>query len=182
MLTGLLSTANVALSTAAPGVDTSALQGVIGTLGTVLGASGGGGTPAGPGTTTPKGTPGTPKTGQSVFTLYRATISGLKVAKNRRSATMSVSCPSLAPKGCLVVIDGAIGNAKAFAQKVVVVMRNVRQSVAVKLTTVTGNRLKKKGGSLKVTAKTVNGTLSAVTSSVKVARPKLAKKKVARKR
>ena len=89
-----------------------------------------------------------------MFTAYRATFGSVKVAKNRRTATVAVSCPSLAPKGCLVVLDGVVAGKKAFAQKAIVVMRNVKQTITVKLTSVVANRLKKKGGSLKVTART----------------------------
>ena len=77
-----------------------------------------------------------------------------------------------------MVLDGIVAGKKAFAQKVFVVLRNVTQKVTVKLAPVAANRLKKKGGSLKVSAKTVNGTLAMVSKSVKVAKP--LKKKAAR--
>ena len=92
---------------------------------------------------------------------------------------MTVSCPASAPKGCLVTLDGVVAGKKAFAQKALVVMRNVKQTVTVKLSSVAANRLKKKGGSLKVSARTVNGSLASISKTVKVAKPL---KKAARKR
>jgi hypothetical protein len=180
MLTGLLNTAKAAIGTAAPGPGATALQGVIDTLQTVL--AGTGAVPGGttPGTGTKPGTTTKPKTGaanggQAAFRAYRATIGSVKVAKNRRSATMTLACPGSAPKGCLVAIDGVVAGKKAFAQKAVVVMRNVTHTLTVKLTSSVAKRLKTKGGSLRISARTVNASLGAISKTVKV-------KKAARKR
>jgi hypothetical protein len=185
LVTSLLSTLQTAVGTAAPGVDTTPLQTVIGTLQGVLGA-----TPAGspttkpaatakPATTTKPATSTAARPVQAGFTAYRAIVRSIKVAKNRRSARVTVSCPAAAPKGCLVTLDGLVAGKKAFASKTVVVMRNITKTVTVKLTSVAGNRLKKSGGALKVTAATAFSTLSSVNKTVKVAKPL---KKIARTR
>src|SRR4029077_10958626 len=73
VLTNLLSTARSALAAALPGVDTSALQGVIGALESVLGVSGAPAFRVAP--ATPKATAAAPKataTAAKAFTAYRA--------------------------------------------------------------------------------------------------------------
>ena len=167
------------LNAAAPGAGTTALQTIISTL-TGLGVPLPGvvPTPTTPGGTTPT-TPRTPpaggavvpRAGQPAFTAYRATVTKIvKVAKNRKSAKVTVSCPSTAPKGCLVTLDGTAAGKKAFTKKTVVIVRNVKKTFTVKLTSTVAKRLKKKGGSVKVTAQTALSSLRlGVSKTVKVA-------------
>jgi hypothetical protein len=169
MLTGLLSTATSAFRTAGAGVDTYSLLGLIGTLYGVLGGSGGG-TAAHPGTSTTPAPGAKPSAGQAGFTAYRATVGAIKVASNRRSAKVTVSCPVAAPKGCLVTLNGLIAGKKAFTSKTIVVMRNVTKTFTVALSNATTSRLNAKGGSLSVSALTAFSSLSSVTKSVKLAR------------
>ena len=111
------------------------------------------------------------------FTAYRATIGSIKVAKNRRSAAVTVRARPRAqglPRGARRRRRRQEGvrpeGARRPAQR--------DEKFTVKLTSVAANRLKKKGGSLKVSARTVNGSLATVSKSVKVAKPL---KKAARK-
>jgi hypothetical protein len=168
MLTGLLSTALNAARTAAPGVDTSSLLGLIGTLYGVLGGPAAGHAGAGAGTQPAQGAK--PLAGQAGYSAYRATIAAIKVAANRRSAKVTVSCPTSAPKGCLVTLNGLIAGKKAFASKTFVVMRNVTRTYTMKLSKATAVSLNKRGGALSVSALTGLSTLSAVTKTVKLAR------------
>ena len=177
----LLTTAGVAAGAAAPGPGATALQTVIGTLGGLLGLTPGGGTV--PNTNLPK--PGTllpgggtaPRPGAG-FTAYRAAIVSVRVAKNRKSVTIRVSCPSIAPKGCYVALSGVVAGKRAFTPpKPFVLLRNASQTFTVKLNSSTAKRLKKKGGALKVTALTYFSTLSSVSKSVKVAKTRTAKKR-----
>ena len=150
ILTGLLSTANAALGVAAPGVDTTALQGLIGALA--------GDAPACPAAAARRRSPAT--TTKPATTAPKAhdarprpcsrptarSIGSIKVAKNRRSATLTVTPARRSrPKGCLVALDGVVAGKKAFAQKVFVVMRNVTQKVTVKLTSVGGQPPEEEG-------------------------------------
>jgi hypothetical protein len=167
MLIGLLSTATNAFRTAGMGIDTSALLGLIGTLYGVL--LPGAGTSPQPGTSTPPAQGAKPLAGQVGFTAYRARLGGIKLAANRRSAKVTVSCPSAAPKGCLVGLNGVVAGKKAFAAKTIVVMRNVTRTFTVNLTSAATSRLNKKGGVLNVSALTALSSLSSVTKSVKLA-------------
>lgn len=81
-----------------------------------------------------------------------------------------MSCPSAAPKGCLVLLNGAVAGKKAFAGKTIVVLRNVTRTFTVNLTSAATSRLNKKGGVLNVSALTALTSLSSVTKSVKLAR------------
>ncbi len=183
LLTGLLSTLSTTAGATLPEPLATAVQGLIGTTQTALAASGVVAPPAGTGTTAkPLAKPATgtaAKPAPAVFKAYRASVGTIKVAKSRKTASVSVSCPALAPKGCLVTLDGVVAGKKAFAQKVFVVMRNVKQTVTVKLTSAAAKRLKTKGGSIKVSARTVNGSLASISKTAKVAKPL---KKAARKR
>lgn len=169
MLTGLLTTAVGALRVAAPGVDTSALQGLVGALFGVLGLPGAG-TTAQPGTSKQPVPAPTPTAGTAGFTAYRAAIGAIKVAPNRRSAKMSVSCPAAAPKGCLVTLSGVIAGKPAFAGKTIVVLRKVTKTITVTLSKATTSRLNKKGGAIKVSAATAFSSLSATTKTVRLTR------------
>jgi len=177
----LLATVESLLAVA--GLDTSVLTGLLATVNGALGRSPN--SPASPqaqnlarslsGMT---GARYTPPKGSAGFTAYRGKVSAIKVAKSRKSARITVSCPASAPKGCLVTLNGVVAGKKAFAQKQVIVLRNAKKAFTVKFTKVAANRLKKKGGSLKVTALTSFSTLAATAKTVKVAKPR----KVARKR
>jgi hypothetical protein len=169
MLTGLLTTAASALRTAGAGIDTSSLLGLIGTLYSVLGLPGAG-TSAHPGSGTTPAPGAKPSAGQVGFTAYRATVGAIKVASNRRSAKVTVSCPASAPKGCLVALNGVVAGRKAFASKTIVVLRNATRTFTVALSRATTARLNAKGGSLSVSALTAFSSRSAVTRSVKLAR------------
>jgi hypothetical protein len=171
LLWGLLATASGAVGTAVPGPVATALQGVIRTIAALLGAAPGtpGGTTQHPTASKPGGAAGQPATGG--FYAYRASIGAIKVARNRRTATVTISCPSSAPKGCLVTLDGAVGGMKAFVGvKPFVLMRNLTTTKTINLRKAAATRLKRKGGALKVSALTSFSTLAAVTKTVKLAR------------
>ena len=118
-------------------------------------------------TTTPSAANGA---ATAAFTRYRATITSLKVASNRRSAKLTLSCPAAAPKGCVVKLKGAISGRKAFAAKQIVMLRNTRKTLTMKLTSASSKRLTKKGGSLKASAATSFSTLAPASKTVKVTR------------
>ena len=107
---------------------------------------------------------------QPGFTAYAASVRTIKVAKTRRSAKLTISCPAAAPKGCLVTLKGSVAGKRAFAGKTIVIKRNASKTLSVKLTTVVTRRLKKKGGTLKVSALTALSSLPATTKTVKIAR------------
>ena len=90
---------------------------------------------------------------------------------------LTVSCPAIAPKGCLVTLKGTVAGKKAFADKQVIVMRTLKSTVTLKLTKAVASRLKKKGGSLKVSAQTSFSSLAATSKTVKVAKPKVKRKR-----
>lgn len=184
-LTSLLAVANSALASVLPGTDTTALQGLISTVTGLLGVGplpggGGGGTPGpgtNPGTTIPRTGAGAPaRSGQGAvakppaFTAYRASVGSIKVAKNRRSAKMTASCPAAAPVGCVVTLKGVVAGKKAFAGKPFILLRKAKRTLTMKLSTAATRRLKKKGGSLRVSALTMFSTLPTATKTVRVAR------------
>ncbi len=160
------------------------------------GTTGDGGTTGGGGTTTPTGdgggttttTPGAgtkPAVGTPVrlpvasipianasFTAYRATLGTLKVSKKRTSVKFSVACPASAPKGCLVKLSGKVAGQRAMPAMTVALPRGSTTPVTVKLNRSTAKRLKKKGGSVQFTAHTALSSLSSVSKSVKVKRPR----------
>ena len=106
----------------------------------------------------------------AAFTRYRARITSLKVASNRRSAKVTLSCPATAPKRCVVKLKGAISGRRAFASKQIVMLRNTRKTLTMKLTSASSKRLTKKGGSLKASAATSYSSLAAASKTVKVTR------------
>jgi len=177
-LTSLLAVANAALAGVLPGPGATALQGLITTVTGLLGAG------PGPGTTPPPGdstlpTIGTivPRSGQSgspakppAFTGYRATLGSIKVARTRRSVKIIVSCPAAAPAGCVVTLKGVLAGKKAFAGKRFILLRKAKRTFTMKLSTAATRRLKKKGGSLKVSALTMFSSLPTTTKTVRVAR------------
>jgi hypothetical protein len=175
VLTGLLATAKGALGAAVPSPAASALQGVIDAIGAVLGSSSAapGATPGAGAGTTPRPAPSAKKPGSAVakpgFSAYRASIGAIKVAKNRRSAKVPITCPAIAPKGCLVTLAGTVAG-KRFAVKPFVLMRTRSRTVTVKFSKAVATRLKQKGGSLKVSSLTSYSSLAAATKTVKVAR------------
>jgi hypothetical protein len=179
-LTSLLAIANAALAGVLPGADTTPLQGLITTVTTLLGSGsgpGGGGTTVPPGITIPRGiVPAGSGRGAAAaakpaaFTGYRASVGSIKVAKNRRSAKMTVSCPAAAPVGCVVTLKGVVAGRKAFAGKPFVLLRKAKRTLTTKLSGATTRHLKKKGGSLRVSALTMFSTLPTTTKTVRVAR------------
>lgn len=140
---------------------------------TKAGTQAGGGTPTG-GTGTAGGTGGTGTgTKAPTFTAFHAKVQKVKVAKNRRSAKLRISCPAIAP-GCIVVVTGKVLGMTAFKQKGVAVTPGKTRGVKVKLAR--GARLQlrsRKGGRLKVTATTIGSTIGpASKSSARVRRAK----------
>lgn len=142
----------------------------------LLGRNPAGGTTA-PATTTPPGPsiivvpvnrPGAAPTS----TRYRARVSSARVAKNRRSMSIKVTCPAAAPKGCLVRVSGQLAGKRAMAAKDMLLLRNTSKTVRVKLVSSATKRLRKKGGTLRLSARTVQSTLGTATKSAKVAKPK----------
>ncbi len=92
----------------------------------------------------------------------------------------TLSCPITAPKGCLVQLSAKIAGQKAIRTTTVALARGKSSPVTVTLSKSTTKRLKKKGGSLAVTAKTALSTLGAAKQTVRVKRPK-SKRKTTRK-
>jgi hypothetical protein len=131
--------------------------------GSTGGGSAGGGTtqpPSGGGTTTP-----------TVNTAVRAAIRKAKLAKNRRSLRVTLSCPATAP-ACGVGIGGTVGARKAFAVRMVTLKSATTVTTKIKLKRSVAKRLRRKGGTLKVVAGTVGSTLGPATKRVRVAKPR----------
>jgi len=192
LLSSLLTTVNGVLGAAPVGLATP-LRNIVTTIGNVLnppatgGGGGGGGSTMTPGTTTTPGATATTArpgataarsgatTQPAAATMpgpYRATIGALKLSKKRTSMKLTLTCAKSAPKGCLVQISAKIAGKKAIRSVTVALPSGKSTPVTVTLSRSTTKRLKKKGGSLSVTAKTALSTLGAVTESVKVKRPK----------
>lgn len=108
---------------------------------------------------------------------YRATISAIKLSRKRTSMKFTLSCPTSAPKGCLVQLSAKIAGQKAILATTVALPSGRSSPVTVTLSKSTTTRLKKKGGSLTITAKTALSTLGSATETVKVKRPKSKRKK-----
>jgi hypothetical protein len=127
------------------------------------GSSGGGGTtqpPSGGGTTTP-----------TVNTAVRAAIKKAKLARNRRSLRVTLTCPATA-SACGVGIGGTVGAKKAFAVKMVTLKSATTLTTKIKLKRSAAKRLRRKGGTLKVVAGTVGSTLGPATKRVRVPKPR----------
>ncbi len=99
----------------------------------------------------------------------RATIKSLKVAKNRRSVKVKLKCPAAAPASCKVKISGKLAGKTAAKSKSATVARGKTRTVKVTLKSSARNRLKSKGGKLKMSAKTTGSTLAAASRSINVA-------------
>ncbi len=99
----------------------------------------------------------------------RATIKSVKVAKNRRSAKIKLRCPTAAASSCKVKLSGKLAGKKATKSRSATVVRGATKTVTVKLTKSATTRLKSKGGTLKISAKTTGSALSAATKTAKVA-------------
>jgi hypothetical protein len=70
-----------------------------------------------------------------------------------------------------VTLDGAVAGKKAFSGvQPFVLMRNLTTTKTITLSKAAVTRLKRNGGSLKVSALTSFSTLAAVTKTVKIAR------------
>ena len=176
-------TINTVLSPATGGGDTTGG----GTTGG--GTAGGGSTTAGGTTTTTGGT----APGGATATIarpavqpaarpgpFRATIGAIKLSKRRTSMRFTLSCPRSAPKGCLVQLSAKIAGKKAIRTTVVALASGRSTPVTVTLSKSTTRRLKAKGGSLKITAKTALSTLGASSRTLKVKRLKTKKRKTTR--
>lgn len=109
------------------------------------------------------------------FTRYRGSVSSVKISRDRKSVTMTVTCSGAAPKGCLMRVQGKVGGSKAL-QKDYLLARNSSQTSKVKLTSAAAKRLRTKGGSLALTTITVQSSLAPARKTVKVAKPKKSKK------
>jgi hypothetical protein len=132
--------------------------------GSTGGGSTGGGTtqpPSGGGTTTPP----------AVNTAVRAAITKAKLAKNRRSLRLTLSCPAAAP-ACGVGIGGTVAGKKAFAVRMVTLKTASTLTTRIKLKRSVAQRLRRKGGTLKVVAGTVGSSLGPATKRVKAAKPR----------
>ncbi|HEV7804696.1 MAG TPA: hypothetical protein VGO80_02670 [Solirubrobacteraceae bacterium] len=175
VLTGLLATASAALGASVLSPAATALQGLIRAIGGVLASAGlfPDGTPAPAPGTTPRPAPLATQPASTVerpgFGAYRASIGAVRVAKNRRSAKISITCPAMAPKGCLVTLNGTVAG-KRFAVKPFVLMRTLNRTVTVRFSQAVATRLKQEGGALKVSSLTSFSSLAAATKTVKVAR------------
>ncbi len=136
------------------------------------GAGGGGtgtGTGSGTGTGTGAGTGagGTTPGGAAVSKAFRASLTGLKLAHNRRSAKVTVLCPTTAP-GCVVGLTGKVGSRKAFKARIIGLAPGAAATKKIKLSKAAAKRLRSaKGGKLKVTAATAGSSLSPRSKSVK---------------
>lgn len=194
LLRSLLTTANGLVGIAEP--IATPLQRIITTINSVLappttgGGTTGGGTTAGTTTTTTRpvntttARPGTTTATQAAAKPgpFRATIGKITVAKKRTSMKFTLSCPVSAPKGCLVQLSAKVSGQKAIRATTVALARGKSTPVTVTLNKSTAKRLKKKGGSLTVVAKTALSTLGHCTQTVKVKKPKAKRKKASAKR
>lgn len=114
------------------------------------------GTPTTPGTT-PGTTTGTDGSGATpLFTAYRARITKVKVARNRRSAKVTLKCPATAPFGCAVTLSGA-----KVSRLKLVLAKGTKRTTRVGLKRGVGRRLT-------VKAKTATSTLGTAKKSVRV--------------
>jgi hypothetical protein len=132
------------------------------------GASGGGSTPppAGGGTTPPP-SGGGDTTAPPVNRALRAEITKAKLAKNRRSVRITLSCPAAAP-ACGVALGGTVAKRSAFHVMQVTVKSASTATTKIKLKARVAKRLRRKGGSLKLVAGTAGSTLGPATRTVKV--------------
>jgi hypothetical protein len=136
--------------------------------------------PAAPKPATPVAKPATPAPAAPAANRnYRATIGKTVLAKTRKSATFTVTCPKTAPKGCVVKVSASLANKKVLKPTWIAVLSGKSTKVTVKLAKSATTRLKSKGGTLKFTAATATSTTGAVSKSLKV--KKVAKKKAAKK-
>jgi hypothetical protein len=98
----------------------------------------------------------------------RASITSVKVAKNRRSAKVKLRCPSAASSSCKVLISMTLGAKKAASKKSSTISRGSAKTVTVKLLSSATSKLTSEGGKLRVSAKTSGSTAGAATKSVSV--------------
>ncbi len=182
LLSGLLTTANAILAGSPVGAATAPLQDVATQITVLLAPAGGttgGGTTAGgttAGGTTGGGTTKRPGTGTlpaaPQFTGYRASIGPIKLSRKRTSASFRLSCPAIAPKGCLVQVSGKVAGRRAMPALLTALPKGTSSPVTVKLAKSAARRLRTKGGSLRLSAQTALSSLPTATKTVKVKRPK----------
>lgn len=123
----------------------------------------------------PKTPAATAAAAAKAFSGYRASLGSVSVARNRKSVRFKVSCPVTAPKGCITRVSGLVAGRKAMAAKDVLLIKGTSETVRVSLSSAAAKRLKAKGGSLKLTARTALSSLPSATKTTKVkapARPK----------
>ena len=89
-----------------------------------------------------------------------------------------ITCAATAPKGCLVNVSAKVAGKKAMRAVTMALPRGASTPVTVTLSKSTTKRLKTKGGSLSITAKTALSSLSSATKTLKVKRLKTKKKAV----
>lgn len=182
-LTGLLGTVTGLLNGAAAGTPAAApLQQLLGAL-TGLGAGspvGGPGVPAaatnGTGTTVPVG-PVSVSAGAATgtesgepFRAYRARAGSLRLSKTRRTASVLVKCPANAPVGCLVNLTSDVAGRRSSTKKAVAFLKGTQKRFKIRLTKAAAKRLSRRGGTVRVKARTVASTLASSTKSKKVRR------------
>lgn len=118
--------------------------------------------------------------GAAASTAYRATFGQTVIAKNRRTTTFTVKCPTAAPKGCVVKVSATLAGKKVLKPTWIAVLRGKSAKVKVQLPRTATSRLAKKGGTITFRAATATSTRGAVTKTLKVKKP--AKKKAAAKK
>jgi hypothetical protein len=101
----------------------------------------------------------------------RATIKSVKVAKNRRSAKVKLSCPAAVVAGCHVTLSGKLAGKTAAKRKSANVASGASKTVKMKLKSSARKRLLSKGGRLKISAKTAGSTLGSASRTAKIAAP-----------
>ncbi len=148
-------------------------SGAAGATGAATGAGGTGtgtgsaGTGTGTGATTPGGTKPAGTGAAPASKAFRASITALKLARNRRSVKVSVQCPTTAP-GCVVGLAGKVGSRSAFKARVVGLAPGKGLTKKITLSHAAAKRLRSaKGGKLKLTAATVGSSLSPTSKTVK---------------
>lgn len=90
----------------------------------------------------------------------------------------TLTCAATAPKGCLVNVGAKVAGKKAMRTMTLALPRGASTPFTVTLSKSTTRRLKTKGGSLTITAKTALSSLSPATRTLKVKRLKTKRKAV----
>jgi hypothetical protein len=88
----------------------------------------------------------------------------------------TLTCASTAPKGCLVKVSAKVAGKTAMRSTTLALPRGKSTPVTITLSKSTTRRLKTKGGSLKITARTALSSLPSATRTLKVKRLKTVRK------